>query len=288
MPVPLGQFETTASGGDLAEADRRLSGEHSSDDAASPGGTLDRNSEDYNSVCIGAGHAQPAARRKSSGKFQLFSRGSKSPASPKDPELSAGSGMNSGSDSGPPADIEYTNVCIGANHSQPAARRQQRSSKSLLAKGQGSSGSGACFGPGVQEALATSGGSASGSGAAWAKCPPLAVPQLGSWGLWVARLLRLLGAHLVALGSSALPGRGPATGVPATDAQLLVSEPPMSPPLTHPGWVLDLTCLSHLTAFDPSRRHVEPPRSRAQAELRPAEARAGRRPAAGAGQPVEP
>ena len=164
MPVPLGQFETTASGGDLAEADRRLSGEHSSDDAASPGGTLDRNSEDYNSVCIGAGHAQPAARRKSSGKFQLFSRGSKSPTSPKDPELSAGSGMNSGSDSGPPADIEYTNVCIGANHSQPAARRQQRSSKSLLAKGQGSSGSGACFGPGVQEALATSGGSASGSG----------------------------------------------------------------------------------------------------------------------------
>ena len=63
MPVPLGQFETTASGGDLAEADRRLSGEHSSDDAASPGGTLDRNSEDYNSVCIGAGHAQPVSVR---------------------------------------------------------------------------------------------------------------------------------------------------------------------------------------------------------------------------------
>ena len=216
MPVPLGQFETTASGGDLAEADRRLSGEHSSDDAASPGGTLDRNSEDYNSVCIGAGHAQPAARRKSSGKFQLFSRGSKSPASPKDPELSAGAGMNSGSDSGPPADIEYTNVCIGANHSQPAARRQQRSSKGLLAKGQGSSGSGACFGPGVQEALATSGGSASGSGAACSTCPPwqcpsLAVPQLGL----------TLTLTLTALGSAParLPGAlGSSAPVPPQDA----------------------------------------------------------------------
>ena len=150
MPVPLGQFETTASGGDLAEADRRLSGEPSSDDAASPGGTMD-GTTDYNSVCIGAAHAQPAARRKSSGKFQLFSRGSKSPTSPKDPELA------SGSDSGPPSDLDYTNVCIGASHSQPAARRQQHlSSKGLLSKGQGSSGSGACFGPGVQEALATS------------------------------------------------------------------------------------------------------------------------------------
>ena len=150
MPVPLGQFETTASGGDLAEADRRLSGEPSSDDAASPGGTMD-GTTDYNSVCIGAAHAQPAARRKSSGKFQLFSRGSKSPTSPKDPELA------SGSDSGPPSDLDYTNVCIGASHSQPAARRQQHlSSKGLLTKGQGSSGSGACFGPGVQEALASS------------------------------------------------------------------------------------------------------------------------------------
>ena len=92
MPVPARSFETTASGGDLAEADRRLSGEPSSDDAASPGGTMD-GTTDYNSVCIGAGHAQPAARRKSSGKFQLFSRGSKSPTSPQDPELLSGGSM---------------------------------------------------------------------------------------------------------------------------------------------------------------------------------------------------
>ena len=106
MPVPLGQFETTASGGDLAEAERRLSGELSSDDATSPGNTLDREG-DYNSVCIGAGvHSQPAARRKSSGRFQLPARSS------------SGSGA----------------------------------------------GSGACFGPGVQEALTSSQGSSRGSG----------------------------------------------------------------------------------------------------------------------------
>eukprot|EP00964_Phaeocystis_antarctica_P047550 scaffold27514_cov48-Phaeocystis_antarctica.AAC.1 len=44
---------------------------------------------------------------------------------------------------------------------------------------------------------------------AWPKCP------LGSA---AARLLRLLRAHLAALGSSALPGRGRATGRPATAA----------------------------------------------------------------------
>lgn len=109
MPVPLGQFETTASGGDLAEAERRLSGEMSSDDASSPGNTLDREG-DYNSVCIGAGvHSQPAARRKSSGRFQLPARSS------------SGSGA----------------------------------------------GSGACFGPGVQEALTSSQGSSRAGSGMW-------------------------------------------------------------------------------------------------------------------------
>ena len=52
------------------------------------------------------------------------------------------------------------------------------------------------------------------------ECPAaVSVQQHGQsapYGRAPARLLRLLRARLAALGSSALPGRGPATGVPAT------------------------------------------------------------------------
>ena len=61
--------------------------------------------------------------------------------------------------------------------------------------------------------------------------PWLAGPQLGSCGHASS------GARLVALGSSALPGRGPATGAPATDAQLLERA---------------ASKVAHSTALDPS------------------------------------
>eukprot|EP00964_Phaeocystis_antarctica_P105573 scaffold70573_cov31-Phaeocystis_antarctica.AAC.1 len=54
--------------------------------------------------------------------------------------------------------------------------------------------------------------------AAWSKVLPLADRETRSLsrGSAPARLLRLLSVRLVALGSSALPGCGPATGRPAT------------------------------------------------------------------------
>ena len=75
MPVPLGQFETTASGGDILEADRRLSGDNLATSernmTPSSAGSPSTPNMDYTNVCIGASHARPAERRRTSSSSEL-------------------------------------------------------------------------------------------------------------------------------------------------------------------------------------------------------------------------
>ena len=137
--MPLGQFETAASRGNILEADRRLSGENPGSGSEAALTESDRelgdmspreDRLDYTAVCIGSGHSQPAMRRKSSTKFSLSSN------RPISPRSCGSAGDLSGSDREGPSSgggvYDHTPVCIGTNSAaNPAARRKTSSRFSL-------------------------------------------------------------------------------------------------------------------------------------------------------------